>query len=372
MKASLYIGMISGTSRDGVDAALVRFHAGTPEILAALCLPYPSDLAGELSSLIFAGQRPERIALKELDRKLAEHFSETVDRLLEKAGVNSNEVTAIGSHGQTVWHEPDGPMPVSIQLGDPDRIASNTGIVTAGDFRRADIEAGGQGAPLAPLLHRALFRPATGSRVVLNLGGIANISIIDEKGEVSGFDTGPANCLLDAWIQSVRAERYDSEGEWAAGGKVDRDLIKALLLDEYFLKPAPKSTGIEYFNLSWLEQIGAPGGLTARDVQATLTELSAVSIANAILPFEPADVLVCGGGVHNTWLLARISAHLQGIPLNSTAASGLDPDWVEAVLFAWLARERLAGRMLDTRSITGARQAVLLGDIAHPRRPAVG
>lgn len=366
MKAPLFIGMISGTSRDGVDAALVRFHTDTPDILAALCLPYPPGLAGELSSRVFAGQRPERNTLTELDRQLADHFSEAVDRLLEKAGVNSNEVTAIGSHGQTVWHEPDGPSPVSIQLGDPERIAANTGIITAGDFRRADIEAGGQGAPLAPLLHRALFQPATGTRVVLNLGGIANISIIDESGAISGFDTGPANCLLDAWIQTVRTERYDAGGEWAAQGEVDDDLLKALLADEYFLRPAPKSTGIEYFNLSWLEQNGAAAGLAARDVQSTLTELSAVTIANAILPFEPADVLVCGGGVHNSWLLARISTHLQGVPLNSTAASGLDPDWVEAVLFAWLARERLAGRMLDTRSITGARRAVLLGDIAHP------
>ena len=205
MTRALYIGMISGTSRDGVDAALVSFKKGQPNIHEAICVPYPSDLAKSLQLAVMTGCRPAESVLESLDEELATHLSLTVKQLLQKAGVARQDVKAIGSHGQTVWHEPDGPRPESIQLGDPQHIAHETGIRTVGDFRRADIEAGGQGAPLAPLLHRALFTPGAGvssaTRIVLNLGGIANISVIDQEGGVSGFDTGPANCLLDAWIQ---------------------------------------------------------------------------------------------------------------------------------------------------------------------------
>jgi anhydro-N-acetylmuramic acid kinase len=359
--------MISGTSRDGVDAVLVSLKGDKPEILDSSCRPYPPAIADELGSLVFAGQRPVRSALESLDRALADHFSQTVQRLLEHANLLPADVAAIGSHGQTVWHEPDGINPVSIQLGDPGRIASRTGIVTVGDFRQADIDAGGQGAPLAPLLHRALFRPESGTRVVLNLGGIANISIINESGNVSGFDTGPANCLLDAWIRSARGEPFDDSGKWAAGGTVDTKWLKELLEDAYFSKPGPKSTGIEYFNLSWLEQYGIPGRLSQQDVQATLCELTAASVANAIRPVHPAEVLVCGGGVHNAHLVSRLSGRLPQTSFHSTANYGLDPDWVEAVLFAWLAQERLAGRFQDTRQITGASKPVMLGAIVKPQ-----
>jgi anhydro-N-acetylmuramic acid kinase len=252
-------------------------------------------------------------------------------------------------------------------LGNPERIAQQTGIFTVGDFRRADMDAGGQGAPLAPLLHRALFRPSTNTgRVVLNLGGIANISIIHGDGRVSGFDTGPANCLMDAWIRAHRGEAFDREGGWAAGGECQPGLLDILLSDPYFQKPAPKSTGIEYFNLAWLERSAPAAGFDARDVQATLAELTVTTVAAAIRTHAPAEVLVCGGGVHNRFLLQRLGVLLPGTPVSSTAKFGLDPDWVEAVLFAWLARERLSEHVLDTRNITGARNPVLLGKIARP------
>lgn len=367
----LYIGLISGTSRDGVDAALVGFPGGRPDLRAALCLPYPEGLAARLEALSASGRRPGGDTLRELDPDLARHFAAAALELLGKAGCAPAAVRAIGSHGQTVWHEPTGPDPVSIQLGGPALIARHTGITTIGDFRRADIEAGGQGAPLAPLLHRALFRPARGARAVLNLGGIANISLIDDRGAVSGFDTGPANCLLDAWVRRHRGEAFDPGGAWAAGGRVDSGLLKRLLADPYFGKSGPKSTGTEYFNLDWLEpQLDACGrGDPPRqpvDVQATLAELTAASVADVVCPLAPADLLVCGGGVHNTDLLRRLQRRLSGIPLRSTAETGLDPDWVEAVLFAWLARERLAGRPQDTCRITGAREAVLLGSVFDP------
>jgi len=363
----LYIGLISGTSRDGVDAALVGFEQPHPIIRAAVCVPYPAALARNLNRMILAGERPDTTAQNEMDMLLADHFSETVRQLLQKAGVSAADITAIGSHGQTIWHQPEGLHPESIQSGDPERIAVQTGIVTVGDFRRADIEAGGQGAPLAPLLHRALFRPTgPAARVVLNLGGIANISIIDNTGAVSGFDTGPANCLLDTWIRKHRNEPFDCDGQWAAGGQVIHSLLEKMLADPYFQQAAPKSTGIEYFNLGWLESFRPEQYSETADVQATLAELTAVSVADSIRPHTPGDVLVCGGGVHNTFLTGRLQQHLQDIPVRSTAEFGLDPDWIEAMLFAWLARVRLAGQTLDTRSITGAAQPVLLGVISSP------
>ncbi len=357
----LYIGMISGTSRDGVDAALVSFEAEQPRLLDSLCLPYPPALAALLKDMIEAGQRPLDSELEKADRLLSDFFSQAAQALLVKAGIEPSAITAIGSHGQTVWHDPNGARPESIQLGNPQSISEQTGIVTVGDFRRADIEAGGQGAPLAPLLHRALFKPQSGIRVVLNLGGIANISILGGDESVSGFDTGPANCLLDAWIQEQRGVPYDGEGAWSAGGEVNRLLLLNLLSDPWFKKPPPKSTGVEYFNLQWLRQQELVQSSDPRNVQATLAQLTVSSVASSITALEPADILVCGGGAHNTDMLRRLQDLLPDSPVISTADLGLDPDCVEAVLFAWLARERLAGRPQDTQEITGSRHPVLLG-----------
>lgn len=362
----LYIGMISGTSRDGVDTALVSFEGSVPRLGETLCLPYPVDLADSLKDMIEAGQRPGADELERMDDRLGDFFSRAVQALLEKAGIESSAVTAIGSHGQTVWHDPGGTNPESIQLGKPQHIADNTGIVTIGDFRRADIAAGGQGAPLAPLLHRAVFKPDSGTRVVLNLGGIANISVLNSNGSVSGFDTGPANCLLDGWIRAQRGESYDKAGAWSAGGEVNQLLLLSLLMDPWFKQPPPKSTGVEHFNLQWLKNQELVNAIDPRDAQATLAQLTASTVASAIAPFSPADILVCGGGVHNTDLIHRLQDLLPGIPVLSTADHGLNPDWVEAILFAWLALERLAGNAQDTRIITGARQRVLLGQICKP------
>jgi anhydro-N-acetylmuramic acid kinase len=361
-----YIGLISGTSRDGVDAVLLGFDGNRPRVQTTLCLPYPDPIVSELDSLLEAGQRPPDQTLRQLDGDIAGHFAKAALRLLHDAGLHRSAVRAIGSHGQTVWHEPDGPRPESLQLGQPATIAARTGIVTVGDFRRADIEAGGQGAPLAPLLHRAVFRPGQGKRVVLNLGGIANISIIDSQGAVAGFDTGPANCLLDAWIRQRRDTAFDNDGAWAATGKVSHQLLRDMLRDPWFARAAPKSTGTEYFNPGWLQTHLRDRTLEDHDVQATLAELTAQSVADAVRPHEPVDVLLCGGGVHNGDLVRRLGRQLGRIPLRSTSDFGIEPDWVEAVLFAWLARERLAGRPQDTRAITGARSPVLLGNIAHP------
>ena len=362
----LYIGMISGTSRDGVDAALVSFAGNTPKVLAARCDPYPADLRRRLEALLGRAQRPTPRAAFDLDRPLAEHFATTAQRVLADAAVDAGAVAAIGSHGQTIWHDPDREPPESLQLGDPQHIANRTGITTLGDFRRADIEAGGQGAPLAPLLHRVLFAQPGATRVVLNLGGIANVSVLNGDGRVTGFDTGPANCLMDAWIQRHHGAAFDRDGDWAASANLDPALLEHLLDDPWFARQPPKSTGIEYFNLDWLDDRLEERPLNAATVQATLCELTAASVATAIAASDAEDVLVCGGGVHNRHLLERLRARLPGLAVRSTGDVGLDPDWIEAILFAWLARERLAGRSVDTRAVTGAGQAVQLGRIARP------
>ena len=372
MSETLFIGMLSGTSRDGVDAALLRFVGNAPELAAALCDPYPRPLAMALERVLRSGRRPPETALQSLDAQIGEAFGDAALKLLEKAGVEAGSVSAIGSHGQTVWHDPQGAPPESIQLGDPARIARRTGIRTVADFRRADIEAGGQGAPLAPLLHQALFSPASGTRAVLNLGGIANVSILRPGRAVEGFDTGPANCLLDAWIREQRGRPFDRDGEWSAGGRVDPDLLDTLLGDPWFSKAPPKSTGIEYFNAAWLAPRLRRGTPRApRDVQATLAELTAVSTAAAVRACAAEELLLCGGGTHNKDLVRRIRARLPGVEVHATATAGLDPDWVEAALFAWLARERLAERRQDTRSITGAREPVLLGAVFDPQTSCI-
>lgn len=369
--ARYFIGMLSGTSRDGADTVLARFPAGQPEIVAAQCVAYPAGLAGMLRRMIERRSRPDEEEMAIADRELAEFFALAAWGLLDRAGVPAASVHAIGSHGQTVWHHPVRRHPESIQLGDPQRIADLLGIPTVGRFRQADLAAGGQGAPLAPLLHRAVLGPSSGRRAVLNIGGIANVSFVGADGSVSGFDTGPGNCLLDAWVQKHQGLSFDAGGAWAGGGAVDHVLLERLLLDPYFALSPPKSTGVEYFNFYWLEshlrEQGTEwhaGGL--RDVQATLAELTAKSVADAIRSAGVREVLVCGGGAHNADLLRRLARLLPGIRVATTAVCGLDPDWVEGLLFAWLARERIAGRLQDTRAITGAREPVLLGEIFSP------
>ncbi|NND44338.1 MAG: anhydro-N-acetylmuramic acid kinase [Xanthomonadales bacterium] len=359
----MFIGLISGTSRDGVDAALVSLEDGRTNLLHAQCRPYPPALRADLDRMIQAGEQPAPGKAAALDEQLGRFFARTALELLEQAGVEQRDVAGIGSHGQTVWHEPDAERPISIQLGSGSMIARSTGITTVTDFRRADLRAGGQGAPLAPLLHREVFASGQERRAVLNLGGIANLTLLDPDGPVRGFDTGPGNCLLDAWIEKCRGLEYDEHGAWAASGTCAIDLLDVLAADPWFQRPPPKSTGLEYFNLRWLLPRLADRDLGTADVQNTLAELTAATIARALEDFEPQRLLVCGGGVHNAYLMARLKERVGDCAVESTALHGMDPDWVEAVLFAWLAAERLAERPQDTGPITGARQPVLLGKV---------
>ena len=364
----LYLGLISGTSADGIDAALVRF-APRLEIAGAQTVAYPAGVRRQILALA----RPAAaVALSEfgrLDLEIGTCFAAAALQLLRTAGLAPRDVTALGSHGQTVCHQPAGSHPFTLQLGDPNVIAERTGIVTVADFRRADVAAGGQGAPLLPALHAAELADPALPRAILNLGGIANVSVLVPGQPVRGFDTGPANCLLDAWSARVRGTPRDDGGAWAASGRVDPALLSNLLSDPYFALPPPKSSGREVFNLEWLDA-RLPAGLDPADVQATLLQLTARSIADALRPHAIRELYACGGGVHNTALMAALRAALPTVKVNTTAALGLDPDFVEAVGFAWLARARLENLPGNLPSVTGARGPRVLGGIYAPHPTA--
>ncbi|HUT41369.1 MAG TPA: anhydro-N-acetylmuramic acid kinase [Gammaproteobacteria bacterium] len=363
--AELFIGLISGTSMDGVDAALLDCSTPHPQVIATHAGAYSAELRRQLDAALLL-ENPLAVDLDELDTAVGEAFASAANALLAHAAVEPGAVTAIGSHGQTIRHEPNAPAPYSLQIGAPRAISRLTGIDVVADFRTADIEAGGQGAPLVPAFHQAVFTDARETRVILNIGGIANITILpgaDSDQAVRGFDTGPGNTLMDIWAVRHLATRMDTDGRWAASGHVNAALLEALLDDPYFRLPPPKSTGREYFNAGWLSAHLQDSRCPAQDIQATLCELTACSISRDILAHAASAqrVLVCGGGVHNPQLMKRLVTGLPGMTVASTAACGLDPDWVEAATFAWLAQQHLSARPGNIPAVTGAGRAVVLG-----------
>lgn len=359
----LYLGLISGTSADGIDAALVRFTDGLPALVAGLTHPWDETLRGRILAVAQDELRLDLDAYGRLDVAVGLAFSDAARAVLDLAGVAATEVTALGSHGQTIRHRPMGDFPFTLQIGDPSVIAERTGIDTVADFRRADVAAGGQGAPLVPAFHATVLRPERGSRVVLNLGGIANVTRLAHDGGVTGFDTGPANGLMDAWCLRHRGQPFDRDGLFATSGRVDPVLLAELLDDAYFALPPPKSTGREHFHLAWLDAHPRVAERPPEDVQATLLALSAVSVVDAIEKHaaDAIDVVACGGGVHNKALMRAIGARLEGRPLYASTAFGIDPDMMEAMAFAWLAYRRLRGEPGNLPAVTGARGWRLLG-----------
>lgn len=368
---TLIAGLISGTSADGIDAVLAEFDTddGRPRSLAAITHPYDAALRTDIESIIADGHRSiETFAA--LDARIGVAFSEAVVTLLADAGVAPESVSAIGSHGQTIGHFPGNAHRSTVQIGDPNRIAFATGIPVVADFRRADMAAGGQGAPFAPLFHDAVFASADQSRAILNLGGIANLTILTH-GEVIGFDTGPANTLLDWWAVRNGRGGYDENGTLANDGEVDISLLERLMDESYFLLPPPKSTGREHFNMAWLERRLGDAASRPADVQATLAEFSARTIAEAMAPYrsEVARVYACGGGIHNGDLMKRIAGRIAPVELTTTAELGVDPDYVEALTFAWLAHERIHARSpVGLGAVTGSKGDPVLGGIWLPPR----
>ena len=369
--SELFIGTLSGTSVDGIDAALVRFGA-RPELIASHSLAFPAELKAELLALGRPGEN-EIDRLGRADVALGRLFARAVNELLAKAGVAAREVRAIGSHGQTIRHRPGFDPAFTLQIGDPNVIATETGIAVVADFRRKDLALGGQGAPLVPAFHEAVFRSAAKDRVVVNIGGIANLTALpaDPAAPVLGFDTGPGNTLLDAWARRVLGTPMDRDGTFAASGRVVPELLRAMLAEPYFAQAAPKSTGPEQFSMAWLEtrlaKLAEPP--SDADVQATLVVLTARSIAAAIksLPLGAApEVFICGGGAHNAALMRALRAELPDCKVAVTDALGVAGNWVEALAFAWLARQRVLELPGNCPQVTGASRAAVLGGVFLP------
>ncbi|MDH5408025.1 MAG: anhydro-N-acetylmuramic acid kinase [Gammaproteobacteria bacterium] len=360
-----YIGLISGTSMDAIDAVLVDFATGKPELIASYSHPLTDLICEELTVLHRPGNNEiEQMAM--LDVQLGRLFAQASLNLISQANCEPKDIVAIGSHGQTIRHMPDSDYPTTLQIGDPNIIAEQTGITTIADFRRRDMAAGGQGAPLVPAFHAQVFQHATKERVIINLGGIANITVLpaDTSKPVTGFDTGPANGLMDTWISKHTASSFDQDGQWAASGKVQNELLTQMLADNYFDLPAPKSTGKEYFNASWLERYDLTQ-FKPEDVQSTLCELTVESVYQAIQSHsqDAEEIFLCGGGAHNSELCQRLQKRFSPISVSSTTEAGIDPDWVEAMCFAWLARQTMQQLPGNLPSVTGANREVILGGI---------
>ena len=361
--SEIYVGLMSGTSLDGIDVAIVDFAAFPPRLLHCATDPFPTSVRDAIRELC-RSQATTLDALYTLDARLGELYAQTVNRALADAGFEASQVAAVGCHGQTLRHSPDAETPYTVQIGDPNRLAAQSGITTVADFRRKDIALGGQAAPLAPAFHRYLFHSPQEDRVVVNIGGIANLTRLpaDADAPLLGFDTGPGNALLDYWIDRHRGEDFDSNGDWARGGHVIESLLARMLDEEaFFLAPAPKSTGTEHFGPAWLETFLEPE-YDPQDVQATLAELTAATIAESIGE-RPGACYICGGGAENGYLLDRLRHRLPECRVDSTAALGVNPFYVEAAAFAWLARERMHLRGGNIVEITHARRVAVLGAV---------
>jgi len=360
---ALFVGLMSGTSLDGVDAVLVAISERGTQLRAHVHRPFPDDLRAELLALSSPGANEiDRAA--EAGNRLAQLYAEATRTVLEMAGVAPRRVRAIGCHGQTVRHRPA--RGYTVQIGNAALLAELTAITVVADFRSRDVAAGGQGAPLVPAFHANVFGSRDEDRAVLNLGGIANATLLARGGAVRGFDTGPGNCLLDLWIQRSRGERYDKAGAWAGGAVPDTRLLARLLEEPFFAQAPPKSSGRELFNAAWLEH-RLDGSVPPQVVQATLLELTAQSASRAILEYAPTTgrVIVCGGGARNDRLRTRLAALLAPRPVQTSEAWGLDAEQVEAAAFAWLACCAIARKPGNLPSATGARAARVLGAI-HP------
>jgi len=362
----LYIGLMSGTSMDGIDAALVDFSATQPRLVSTHAHPWPNNIQ---QALIKARDLPdsELSSLHDLDRQTAEIFAAASSKLLANTSYQAQDITAIGNHGQTIRHRPDIEKPFSLQIGHAQTLASTTGIDVVSDFRTADIKAGGQGAPLVPAFHQAIFRNDNFNRVIVNIGGIANITVLpkDNKKTVIGFDCGPGNTLMDAWITRHKQQQFDTDGAFAATGKTNAGLLAKLLMDDYFRLAPPKSTGFEYFNLEWLNTFDI-NEMDSANVQSTLNDLTATSIIRAINQYAATtdEIYICGGGVHNQTLMKRLQS-ITKCPVATTETLGIHPDWVEAMAFAWLAYQNNHQKTGNLPSVTGAKAAVILGKLTH-------
>ena len=364
----LYIGLMSGTSIDGIDAALVAFESANKlKLIDTLFTEFEKPVRDEINHAAQNNSTLFRNEDSTLHESLAPLYASACHQLLAKANMPASAISGIANHGQTVKHEPNATPPYSLQLGDGQIIANLTGIKTYTQFRQADLQVGGQGAPLMPAFHKAIFGERQES-LILNIGGIANITYL--KHPIIGFDTGPGNALLDQWVELHLNLPYDKNGEWASQGQIHRGLLDALLDDPYFYAPSPKSTGTDYFNLAWVRsQYPSLANLAPEDIQATLVELTLASICDSIIKLgaKSGQIFVCGGGANNPLILNGLASKLPMFSIQTTKALGVPSDWVEAVGFAWLGYCCAHGINSNIPNVTGARSEVVLGELFLPK-----
>ena len=367
MTGHLFIGLMSGTSLDGVDGVLVGFQSNAPRVIAHNALPFAPDLKQTLLALNTAGNNELHVAALAAN-SIVRVYAQTVQALLSQSGTQANQISAIGAHGQTVRHQPgafDG-TGYTLQLNNPSLLAELTGISVVADFRSRDVAAGGQGAPLVPVFHQGIFGNPDRTVAVLNVGGIANLSVLKKGGDILGFDCGPGNALLDHWCQQHTGKAYDDKGAWGASGQVIEPLLQRLLEEPFFKQTPPKSTGRDLFHPLWLAQKLEGFELHhAADVQATLTEFTARTCVNDVQRHAPdaTELIVCGGGALNDLLMTRLRSGLLNVSVVSSTERGMPPLHVEAAAFAWLARQTVLGLPGNLPKVTGAKGARILGGI---------
>jgi len=365
--SKLFIGLMSGTSADSVDTVLLSVSEEKIKSFGTYTHPIPDKVKNSIYESVNS-QNLDKNKINKLDMVLAEIFSEAVNALLTQECLKSQDVEALGSHGQTIKHSPNLPVPFSLQIGNAELLANSTGIKTVSDFRSDDISAGGQGAPITPIFNEYAFSSKS-KRVIINIGGISNITLLENKIQTIGYDTGPGNCLMDSWARENEVGNYDEGGKWANTGKVNPSLLQLMLKEEYFSKPSPKSTGPDFFNLEWVKNTIDKNGeeVKPEDLQSTLLELTVKSLTKELknLGVGSDDLYFCGGGIHNKNLMKRIKKEL-GFRILTTADIGVDPDYLEATSFAWFAAQRIKGRKFDLSKVTGSNRKVFLGVITEP------
>ncbi len=359
MSKERYIGIMSGTSLDGVDVVLCEIDASSCTLVSSLEYPLSLELKADILTMIEGKSTLE--AVGQMDHRLGLLFTQAVGALLIRENIDVNSIKAIGLHGQTLWHEPIGEYPFSMQLGDPNILNAKTGIPVVADFRRKDVALGGQGAPFAPAFHEFIFSNINSFVSIVNIGGMANITVlantVNEK--LIGYDTGCGNVLLDLWIAEHQGVGYDQDGEWAKTGSVDYVLLDSMMSDKYFEEPYPKSTGREKFNKTWLQSYLLGKTHNPEDVQRTLLELTALSISNEVLRFNRDVVLLCGGGAKNSFLVERIKVLMPNVEV----AIASNADMIEAMTFAWLAYKRMHKEVVNLKDVTGASDNAVLGGL---------
>ena len=365
MSKELFIGLMSGTSVDGVDSSIVSFEDNKIEIVSSYYEECPKEIRENILTLC-EGSKTSLKFLGETDIAVGELFASVVNTHLKKSKIDSSSITAIGSHGQTVWHQPFGTHSFTMQLGSPSVISQKTGITTVSGFRQKDVANGGQGAPLTPVFHQEFFSKKDRDRAIINIGGMTNITLLPKTGTCSAYDIGAGNVLMDYWNLREKGTKYDKNGDWAATGQCSKKLLQEMLAEPYLKLSPPKSTGRELFNEAWLqEKISLCGGeLRAEDIQNTLSNFTSECISDAVKSFsKDLEIYVCGGGAHNSFLMKNLKANFDTIPVETTSKLGIEPDWVEAVAFAWMAKQTVQGKKLETKPFTGATKSCVLGGI---------